>query len=102
VNIGIKIKEIREKQKISMNTLSRLCNVSQANLSRIESGRQQPAFDTLERIVAALGYTLAEFFSSSDVVAVDAELAPLLQTIRACSPEQRRALQFFLECMQRK
>lgn len=102
MKIGIKIKEIREKQHISMNILSRRCNVSQANLSRIESGRQQPAFDTLERIVAALGYTLEEFFSSQPAAAADAEMAPLLQTIRACSPEQRRALQNFLECMQRK
>lgn len=98
MKIGKKIKEVREAQKISMNRLAKICEVSQANLSRIESGQQQPAFDTMERIIVALGFTLAEFFSKYNSE-LDPDLKRLFDTIRTLKPEQRQALQIFLERM---
>lgn len=96
MNIGSKIKEIRESQNISMTSLSKMCEVSQANLSRIESGQQQPAFDTLNRIIHALGFTLVDFFSS-DESDLEPDLRVLLNTLKSFTPEQRQALQSFLE-----
>lgn len=96
MNIGQKIKEIRESQNISMNSLAKMCEVSQANLSRIESGQQQPAFDTLKRIVTALGFTLIEFFSA-DKPELEPDLKRLINTLQTFTPEQRQALQVFLE-----
>lgn len=98
MNIGSKIKEIRENQNMSMNSLAKMCEVSQANLSRIESGQQQPAFDTLERIITALGFTLIDFFSA-DKPELEPDLKRLIDTVRTFTPEQRQALQVFLELM---
>ncbi|TWH45470.1 helix-turn-helix domain-containing protein [Sporomusa sp. KB1] len=100
MNIGQKIKEIREAQNISMNSLSKICEVSQANLSRIESGQQQPAFDTLERIITALGFTLVDFFST-DNSELEPDLKRLLAIIRTLKPQQKWALQVFLEEMKK-
>ena len=100
MNIGQKIKAIRESQNISMNSLSKICEVSQANLSRIESGQQQPAFDTLERIITALGFTIADFFST-DNSELESDLKRLIDIIRTLKPQQKQALQVFLEQMKK-
>lgn len=100
MQIGQKIKEIRERQNISMNSLAQSCEVSQANLSRIESGQQQPAFDTLERIIIALGYTLGDFFSA-DKSELEPDIRPLLNIIKTLKPSQKEALQTFLEEMKK-
>lgn len=100
MNVGQKIKAIRESQNISMNSLSKICEVSQANLSRIESGQQQPAFDTLERIITALGFTLVDFFST-DNSELEPDLKRLLDIIRTLKPQQKQALQVFLEQMKK-
>jgi transcriptional regulator with XRE-family HTH domain len=100
MNIGQRIKAIREAQAMSMNNLARLCNVSQANLSRIESARQQPAFDTLERIIAALGFTLSDFFSV-EKPDLEPDSKRLLNSIQALKPDQKRALYAFLEEMKK-
>lgn len=100
MNIGQKIKEIRESQNISMNNLAQICEVSQANLSRIESGQQQPAFDTLERIITALGYTLGDFFSA-DKARLEPDIRHLLNIIQTLRPSQKQALQTFLDEMKK-
>ncbi|HWR05631.1 helix-turn-helix transcriptional regulator [Sporomusa sp.] len=99
MKIGQKIKEAREWQNISMNHLAQKCEVSQANLSRIESDHQQPAFDTLERIISALGFSLAEFFSDGKPD-IPPDIRALLTIIQTLTPKQKQALQKFLEAMQ--
>ncbi len=98
MDIGQRIKNMRQSQNISMNRFAQICDVSQANLSRIETGRQQPAFDTLERIITALGFTLAEFFST-DEPDLEPDTMLLLNIIRTLTPEQSRALRIFLQKM---
>lgn len=100
MHIGQRIKEVREAQTMSMNSLAKLCHVSQANLSRIESGQQQPAFDTLERIVAALGFTLGDFFLAKKPD-IDPDTKRLLNLIQILKPDQKQALTVFLEAMKR-
>ncbi|MDU4959150.1 MAG: helix-turn-helix transcriptional regulator [Sporomusaceae bacterium] len=98
MNIGQKIKKVREGQNMSVNTLAKLCKVSQPNLSRIENGQQQPAFDTLERIITALGYSLADFFVSGKPE-LEPDTKRLLDSIQTLSPCQRHSLYAFLEAM---
>ncbi len=100
MDIGQRIKQTRESQNISMNSFAKICEVSQANLSRIESGQQQPSFDTLERIITALGFTLADFFST-DKLELKPDLRHLLNIIQTLKPSQKQALQTFLEEMKK-
>jgi len=62
-DVGRRVKELRELRGLSMTKLSKIARVGQSTLSYIESGRQSPTVDVLERICSALGITLAEFFS---------------------------------------
>lgn len=53
--VGQLIKEEREKSGISQNQLAKQAGISQPNLSRIESGQQDPSIATLREIAKALG-----------------------------------------------
>jgi transcriptional regulator with XRE-family HTH domain len=98
MNIGEKIKNIRKSQNISMNYLANKAEVSQANLSRIENGQQQPTFDTVKRIIAALGYNLNDFFAANSKEEPP-DTKQLLRSIKKLNIEQKQALQLFLEKM---
>lgn len=54
------LKKERERQKLSMAQLSEITGIDQAALSRLESGKNaNPTLDTMNRIAAALGKTIA-------------------------------------------
>lgn len=92
------IRSNREKQNMSINLLAKKAGISQSSLSRIEAGINSPTFEVLERIVAALGLSLNNFFSSIQPE-LEPDLKRLLDTLKVMTTEQRQALQVFLECM---
>ena len=49
------IKMERERVGISQAELARRCGVPQPHISNYEAGRHQPSFDTVRRLIAALG-----------------------------------------------
>jgi transcriptional regulator with XRE-family HTH domain len=53
---GELIKEARRRSRISQRELGRRAGTSQAAISRIESGREEPTFERLEQILAGLGW----------------------------------------------
>jgi DNA-binding XRE family transcriptional regulator len=59
-NIGKMISETRKENHITQKELSRLTDIDQAIISKIETGKHLPRFDTLERIATGLGMTVSE------------------------------------------
>jgi DNA-binding Xre family transcriptional regulator len=54
------LKKERERQKLTMAQLSKMTGIDQAALSRLETGKNSnPTMDTMNRIAAALGKTIA-------------------------------------------
>jgi transcriptional regulator with XRE-family HTH domain len=76
--LGARIKELRNGLQISQEELAGRSNVHWTYLSDLERGRQSPTLDVMNRVVRALGVTLAEFF------------APLNEPYRARFRKQRR------------
>ena len=67
MDIGKMIKFHRINQELSMNELSKRSSLAQSGLSEIESGKRQPTFDSLEKIITlGLNMTLSDFFSDTD------------------------------------
>ena len=66
MDIGKKLRRIREEKKWSAYHLTQLTGVSGHHIKGIEEGTRQPTIDTLERLVTALGSTLAEFFNDNE------------------------------------
>ena len=60
--IADKITSLCEKRDISKYRLSQLSGISQSSLGRIMAQENLPSLITLEKICAALGVTLSQFF----------------------------------------
>ena len=54
-----KMIEAREKRGLSQRELAKLCGVKQPAIARLESLKATPQIDTLFKILAPIGYTLA-------------------------------------------
>jgi transcriptional regulator with XRE-family HTH domain len=53
---GELIRDARIRSRLSQDELARRAGTSQAAISRIESGREEPTLDRLEQILAGLGW----------------------------------------------
>lgn len=60
--VGNKIKTLRQENCISVRKLGEMCKIDYANLSRLESGRQNIHILTLKVIADKLGIDVKEFF----------------------------------------
>jgi transcriptional regulator with XRE-family HTH domain len=76
--LGARIKEIRKARGLTQEQLAEMIDVEQKHVSRIESGKNYPTIDRLEKIAAALNVPLMGFFDflhleDDDEVAVNLE-----------------------------
>jgi len=65
VNIGERLRELREARNISMRTLAARSGLSANALSMIERGRASPSVSTLYKLADALGISITTFFASA-------------------------------------
>jgi transcriptional regulator with XRE-family HTH domain len=64
VNIGERLRELREARNISMRALAAKSGLSANALSMIERGRASPSVSTLYKLADALGISITSFFGS--------------------------------------
>ena len=64
VNIGERLRELREARNISMRALATRSGLSANALSMIERGRASPSVSTLYKLAEALGVSITSFFGS--------------------------------------
>src|SRR4029453_7593370 len=64
VNIGERLRELREARNISMRALASRSGLSANALSMIERGRASPSVSTLYKLADALGVSITSFFGS--------------------------------------
>jgi transcriptional regulator with XRE-family HTH domain len=66
VNIGERLRELREARNISMRALATRSGLSANALSMIERGRASPSVSTLYKLADALGVSITSFFNSDE------------------------------------
>jgi transcriptional regulator with XRE-family HTH domain len=64
VNIGERLRELREARNISMRALATKSGLSANALSMIERGKASPSVSTLYKLAEALGISITSFFGS--------------------------------------
>lgn len=64
VDVGTRLKELREIRNISMRTLATKSGLSANALSMIERGRTSPSVSTLYKLADALGVSITAFFAT--------------------------------------
>ncbi len=88
MNIGERLRYIREAKKITIYRLSKETGVSQNHISGIELGKRQPTIDMLIRLTEPLGITLAELFNEGDAVFLSENEKELIVNYR-CLPDEK-------------
>ena len=64
VDVGIRLKELREARNISMRSLATKSGLSANALSMIERGKTSPSVSTLYKLADALGVSITSFFGT--------------------------------------
>lgn len=83
MQIGKNIRKIREAKELSQKEVSISVGMDQAQYSRIENGKTDPSFSTIEKIAKALGVTLSELFNADDIFKeVNSKEKTLMEKIR--------------------
>jgi len=78
------VREARARAGLSQRELAVRARKAQSEIARIEAGRQDPTFGTLERLVRAAGFDL-----QIRLVPHDDHDERLIRSMLALSPEQR-------------
>ena len=93
MDIGKRLAELRSAKGMTRYRLTQITGVSGHHIKGIEEGTRQPTIDTLQRLVEALGLTLAEFFNESqNAVYLSSDERTLLENFRTISVEKAQAL----------
>jgi transcriptional regulator with XRE-family HTH domain len=67
LNIGKKIREIRQQQDITLQEIAETAQISKGMLSKIENGRTVPSLSVLLEIIAALKVNMSDFFAEIEI-----------------------------------
>jgi transcriptional regulator with XRE-family HTH domain len=65
MNIGARIRDARQRQRLSQGELADRAEINRTYLSQLENGRSSPTLEVLERIARALGVETAELISEA-------------------------------------
>lgn len=100
MNIGKRIRDLRNAKGLLVTELARKAYISQSYLSDIEKGRTVPSLDKLASICEALNISLGDFFGQTSGLSPD--LLKLIESAKQLTPEQQRALHHFITTMQKR
>lgn len=67
LDVGFRLKSLREIQRISQRELSRRSGVANATISQIESGDLNPTVSMLKRVLVGMHMSLSDFFNYDPV-----------------------------------
>jgi transcriptional regulator with XRE-family HTH domain len=100
MNVGERLKAVRQSKKISVYKLSQDSGVSESHIRNLEKGAKHATVETLEILVKNLNMTMSEFFNEDDTLSY---LMPgekvLLDYYRTLPDQTARAVIEFCESL---
>ena len=91
MDVGNRIKQLREQNKYSQHYLADIAGISQTHLRRVELGTADITVGHLQLVCDALGISLKDFFNVSE------EQEDISSAISNLTPKQRNLLLEFLK-----
>lgn len=91
MDVGNRIKQLREQNNYSQNYLADIAGISQTHLRRVELGTADITVGHLQLVCDALGISLKDFFN------VSSEQEDISAAISNLTPKQRNLLLEFLK-----
>lgn len=65
VQIGERIKELRDAKKLSQQDLANAADMERTFITHIETGKRNISVDTLQKVLEALSISFKDFFDSN-------------------------------------
>ena len=95
MNVGKRIRELREEKNYTINKLAKIAKISQSYLRDVELENKNPTVSFISQICDALNISLQDFFNDN----FDVKNDPLTNGIYKLTSEQRNALIVFLQTL---
>lgn len=96
MHIGERIKNIRSAKGFSQKQVALALEMDQSQYSRIENGKTDPYFSTIDKIAGALGVQLGDLLAPDDVFkdvnSYDKSLIERIQLIDQLEDEEKRCI----------
>ena len=92
MNLGERIKELRESKGLTRYRLTQITGISGHHIKGIEEGTRQPTIDTLEKMIVPLGITLAELFNDGESTYLSEKEKQLIENFRTLPEDKSNAL----------
>lgn len=64
--VGLRIRQLRKEQELSQEALGYKAEVDRTYVTDVENGRRNVSVEILERLIKALGVSVADFFNSKE------------------------------------
>lgn len=64
--VGLRIRQLRKEQELSQEALGYQAEVDRTYVTDVENGRRNVSLEILDRLIKALGVSVAEFFNSKE------------------------------------
>lgn len=99
--IGQRIKQAREREKLSQMDMAELIDASITHISLVENGRKKVSLDMIAKIADALGVTIDELVGGSNSVTDSEYLTQIGMQFDGCTDYEKRMI-CDLACAARK
>lgn len=86
--LGLRIKELRKRQKLTQSQLAELIGMETTNLCKLENGGQLPKEENIEKIAKYLNVEIKELFEFGHLKTTDELRDELITLIRAACPKE--------------
>ncbi|WP_024858684.1 helix-turn-helix domain-containing protein [Ruminococcus albus] len=98
MEIGMKLRSLKEKKKMTNYRLTQMTGISGQHIRGIEEGTRQPTLETLSRLTAALGTSLSELFNEdTECSYLNEKERKIVEYVRMMSEEKSDALLNLIE-----
>lgn len=93
-SIGKRLKELRRKYDLSQERLALRADITTAYLGQIERGEKNPTVVTVEKLCAALGISLSDFFSDQPALPLedDPALKQVFFELKDCTDDEKQGI----------
>lgn len=96
MNIGEKIRKVREAKGLSQKEVAMTLVMNPSQYSKIENGKVDPQFSSIEKIAKALDIDIADIFNSNKLIAnidsFDKSLVEKIQLIEQLEENQKKSI----------
>ena len=96
MNVGEKIRQVRESKGMSQKEVALTLIMNPSQYSKIENGKVDPQFSSIEKIANALGVDIADMFNSNKVItdidSFDKSLVEKIQLIEQLEENQKKSI----------